>query len=594
MKMKNNNITLIIITLTCIASFFSCKKYFALQPTSSFDQTYVFSSALNAKSAVLGVYNSLAGDQGYGGRLNYYYTVDNDETTGLLGSSGGGDNSVKSMSRYNMTPSNAQLELPFNQLYSGIEKANICIKNIPAMDLYTNGSPADKATLQRLYGEALTLRAQFYFDLVKIWGDVPAPFVPSTDATDLFLPKTDQDVIYEHVLNDLKLAETLVPWRNDPGVDVDERITKGAVKGLRARIALFRGGYALRRTSGVMERKPDYLTYYQIAHDECNDIMQSGKHSLNPSFQAIFKDNIDAHKIETNGEVLFEVAMGGGTGLADGKVGNIDGTRVNLYGQAAIFITPTYLYAFDTLDTRRDVTIAAYTINASNYKIGLGLIPNSAIVSAKFRADWVTNPVIPPTSTLLYQGINWPLIRYSDILLMFAESENEINSGPTAAAMTAYEQVRKRGFKGNESKIGVTPTDKTGFFNAIVNERSFEFGGEGLRKYDLMRWNLLYQKLLDTRTNLNKMQLRQAPYQNVPTAAYYKNNSTDLLWYSSLYKPAPAVTPTGYTKLNWTSSFSIGFTNSIGELFQPNHNELFPLPQAIISSNPKLKQDYGY
>ncbi len=75
-----------------------------------------------------------------------------------------------------------------------------------------------------------------------------------------------------------------MPWRNEVasiGDPIDERITKGVVKGLRARIALFRGGYSLRQ-DGQMKRRADYLNYYQIARDECNDIITSGQHTLNP------------------------------------------------------------------------------------------------------------------------------------------------------------------------------------------------------------------------------------------------------------------------------------------------------------------------
>ncbi|MCH5716642.1 RagB/SusD family nutrient uptake outer membrane protein [Niabella hibiscisoli] len=94
--------------------------------------------------------------------------------------------------------------------------------------------------MQRLYGEALTLRAQFYFELIRNWGDVPASFIPSIDQPNLFLEKTDRDVIYDSLIADLKRAEDLVPWRTE--VSSDERITKGAVKALRARLALYSGG----------------------------------------------------------------------------------------------------------------------------------------------------------------------------------------------------------------------------------------------------------------------------------------------------------------------------------------------------------------
>src|SRR5690606_15065638 len=93
-------------------------------------------------------------------------------------------------------------------------------------------------------------------------------------------------------------------------------------------------GYSLRRVSGIMERRPDYLKYYQIARDECFDIMQHrDQHTLNPSFQAVFKDGIDSYKIDPFGEVLFEVAMGRET---DSNIGYYDGPRFYVPGNTSM------------------------------------------------------------------------------------------------------------------------------------------------------------------------------------------------------------------------------------------------------------------
>jgi hypothetical protein len=462
------------------------------------------------------------------------------------------------------------------------------------MEGYTKGSASEQKELKRLHGEALTLRAQFYLEIIRNWGDVPAPLVPSIDLASTFLAKTDRDSIYDHLLNDLKVASNLVPWRKE--VPMDERITKGAVKGLRARMALYRGGYSLRRLSNQMERRADYLTYYQIARDECNDIMQRrDQHTLNSSFESVFKDNIDAHQIEPNGEVLFEVAMGGANGEADGKIGYYDGPRFYVngggaqLGNSSIRVVPVYFYAFDSFDLRRDVTTASYYNNANGTKAVQTLLN---MTSGKFRADWITNPV--PSSAVQYLGINWPLIRFSDILLMFAEAENELNNGPTPAAKLAYEEVRKRGFKGNESKMGITPSTKTAFFNAIVNERYFEFGGEGIRKYDLIRWNLLGAKINEARDIYSKMLNKVAPYDKLPQSMYYKTGVNTVIYANSLYQPAPAATPAGYTKVAWVSSITQAFVTNLAQLFQPNHTELMPIPQQSIDANRNLTQDYGY
>jgi starch-binding outer membrane protein, SusD/RagB family len=352
MKIKSFYKLLIAITVLMTAvQLSSCKKYLKLDPISSFGPETVFGTVANAQKAVLGAYQEMTGDQGYGIRVSMYFPYDNDC---IMGAGGHGDNDRRDIGRYNLTPGNLQLAKPFNQLYEGVERSNQCIKYIPQMDLYKNGSPSEKAELQRLYGEALTLRAQYYFELVRNWGDLPAQWVPSADQPDLFLKKTDRDSIYDHVLNDLKTAEDLVPWRSGVaalGDANDERITKGAVKGLRARIALFRGGYSLRR-DGKMERGSNYLDYYKIADQECLDIIQSGEHSLDPSYRDLWQNNVDAHKIDPFGEIIFQVAMAGATSATDSKLGKYNGPN------GSLIVLPTYFYQFDSTDTRRAVTIA--------------------------------------------------------------------------------------------------------------------------------------------------------------------------------------------------------------------------------------------
>ena len=151
------------------------------------------------------------------------------------------------------------------------------------------------------------------------------------------------------------------------------------------------------------------------------------------------------------------------------------------------------------------------------------------LTDGKYRRDWRV-PALPGPALNL--SFNWSLIRMSDVLLMFAEAVNEINNGPNAEAIAAFEEVRKRGFRGNESKIGVTPTDKTGFFNAIVNERYLEFAGEGIRKYDLIRWNLLAAKIApqtgEIRAKLRQLRDAAGPYANVPLYIYWKNNGEEI------------------------------------------------------------------
>src|SRR5215204_890374 len=188
-----------------------CKKYTEVEPVSQYSVQQVFSDVSNATSAVLGVYDELQGDNGYGIRISMYYPYDSDE--GIV--SGNLDNGRRGIGRYQHLLSNSELRNPFIQLYRGVEKANLCIEQIPSMQLYSEGDAQQKKELQRLYGEALTLRAQFLFELIRNWGDVPAPFAPAYKQPELFIPQANRDSTYDHILADLKTAIDLLPWRTE-------------------------------------------------------------------------------------------------------------------------------------------------------------------------------------------------------------------------------------------------------------------------------------------------------------------------------------------------------------------------------------------
>jgi starch-binding outer membrane protein, SusD/RagB family len=592
-RLPYKNCLPVVFLLLTVAGMVSCKKYLEVEPVSSFGDDYVFSNVVNAEKAVLGVYNRLTGDQAYGIRISMYYAYDDDLMMGQ-GSTPYPDGERREIAHYSVKANNTQLPGPFNQLYGGIERANICIYNIPKMDMYTNGSASDQKALQRLYGESLTLRAQFYLELLRNWGDLPAQFLPSSVEKEVFRAKMDRDSIYNILLEDLKLAETLVPWRSE--LPKDERISQGAVRALRARIALYRGGYSLRK-SKQMVRGSDHLQYYQIARDECLAIMNSTQHNLNPSYEAVFKNYIAGKQIEPNGEVIWEVAMGGGSSaLGDSKLGYYNGPQIQGNGNAALTVLPSYFYMFDSTDTRRDVMCVPFNDTISGTVVTERVGRNLAnMVDGKFRRDWIPGGL---TIGPQYFGVNWPLIRYSDVLLMFAEAENEINNGPTAAAKNAFEKVRLRAFGGNASLIGTTPSDYAGFFNAIVKERALELGGEGIRKYDLIRWNMLGQKLAATKAVLNAMSTRAAPYNNLPDYMFYKDNSVNIIWANpSYYYPNlfGSTAPTGYVRVDWVRD-NIGtvILTYYAEAFQANHSELLPIPQASLDANPLLTQDYGY
>jgi hypothetical protein len=636
----------LIAVLMLIATIFttSCKKYLSPAPLSTVDPSIVFSSIPNAQAAVNGAYLSMAGDFGYGIRVSFYYCHDDDI---IMGGGSGIAAGRQEEAHYTLTAGNTDIGSTFNQFYAGIERANNCIYFIPKMPQFNTGSESEKAQLQRLLGEALTIRAQLFFELIRIWGDVPAHYVPSVFVPDLFEGRTNRDSIYDHILNDLAYAKQLMPWRT--AVTQDERFTKGTAMALRAKIALFAGGYSLRQ-SGTVTRLANYLDYYKITRAECDTLMQNRtQHNLYPSYKGFWKDNVDAHKaVDPSGELIMQVAMANGTN-SDSKIGAQSGTKINGVGGSLGNMMPTYLYFFDSTDVRRDVTFVPFEVVRDVY--GRGHASNS-IYDGKFRRDWisspsfymssgattVTNPVtLTPLSNNNIQNfqLNWPLIRFADVLLMFAEVENELN-GPTTAAYNAFVEVSLRGHNGVLAQVPANPGSKDAFFKLLVKERALEFGGEGIRKYDLIRWNLLGTALTEVKANLAKMAAGTAMsnysymaplpaycltanlpkslyfYQNMPVEDLSATRSGSQIWANSYYQPTPAAVPLDITlpgnpvittsgsfnnKVAWFANANITTTyvNWIGYGFVTGKSELYPIPQASIDANGNLRpQNPGY
>jgi hypothetical protein len=613
----------LLITLGVLVIFSGCKKFLDQKPITELGPDQVFKDVPSAYKALAGVYSRLVGDQGYGIRLSLYYPLDNDE---MQGPTGAGDNDRRDLARYAANGGNMQLERPFNQLFQGIEYANICIDNIPQMDLYSNGTDQQKKQLQRMLGEALTLRAQYYLEAIRNWGDLPAHFEPAYKmaSANPFPLKTDRDSVYDRLLDDLQTAADLVPWRNDIasiGDQLNERITKGTVKALRARIALFRGGYSL-RSDATMKRPANYLDFYQIARQECQDIISSGQHNLNPSFKSLWKDQVCAHAVtDPDGELMFQASGIGLNSAEDTKLGYYNGPRVNNLGNSSVNPLPTYFYLFDSTDKRRDVTVCLYFTQV-NGTTRTGQ-PITNLTDGKYRRDWITNPSFAPTNAIQYFGLKWQIIRYADVLLMYAEADNEIN-GPTTSAYNALNQVRRRGYGkpiGTADAAVDIPAglSKSEFFRVIVRERALELAGEGIRKYDLIRWNLLATVLDETKSNLSKMGASlamnnptyMAGYPSyclttaLPTRMYIINGTTsddnniNAIWKNSLYKTAPGSTPAGTTSVNWVTNAIVatGPNSPLGRYatgFVSGKSELFPLPNATLTANFNLKQNPGY
>jgi len=592
--------------LSLILTNVSCGDFLLSESNSVFTEDKAFSNLDFATKSVNSIYEVLTNYNGYTNDLictkfdsdiEYSYSPD--------------DASIMSIAHYSANDGNPKTLAIWNNLYSGIERANICIDNLPKSSIWS-GEYSTEA--HQLYGEAVTLRAFLYYQLITLFGDVPFK-VKSTQAGDSFnLPKTDRDSIYSFLLADLKTVENYIPWMTDTKTSV--RVSRGFTKGLRARIALASGGYSLRNKTFETRRGTHWQNDYLIANQECLEIIESAKHQLNPNFENIFRQLHTYTQDMSYKEILFEVGMGrlyssrlgatfGMPFYANDKKYGKGGTQ--LYGT-----TPAYYYSFDRSDSRRNVSVELYNYNDANNVSKQRLVSDALRFSlCKWRKSWIVPLLGGDQYNIILTGIDFPIMRYSDILLMFAETENEINNGPTSAAKDALSQVRKRAFSATQwstkvyNYVDSVSQSKEYFFNAIVDERAWEFGGgELLRKDDLIRWNLLGEKLNQMKSEIADIMYSDYPnpkFANVPSYIFWKyksDNETIEILNPDYWLPDTPID--GYTKTSWLPLTSEAKRTSVLNTISlvakgydsSKNNHLLPININVINaSNGALTND---
>ena len=584
------NILKLILFLLAIYSFSSCADYLKTESNSTFTEETVFSNLDFATKAMNGMYADLTNNTLY--MYNFlFFKTDNDIEFAISANNG----TTTDISHYAANDGNSAIKTVWDLLYKSIERANTIIDNLPTSPLWTGEF---SAKTQQLYGEAVTMRAYCYYELISMWGDVPFKVKSSQAGDNFFLPKTDRDTIYVKLIKELADVEKYVPWMIE--TKTSGRVNKAFIKGLRARMALSYAGYSLRNKTFETRRGKDWLAYYKIANTECLEVIQSGKHQLNPNFGNIFK-SLCAYTMDlTYNEVLFEINFGR---LVNGPIGNLFGMYFDQgtkYGRGySNFAVPiSYYYSFDRADTRRNISTELVRYDANGVQV---LANNMAHFGpCKWRKTWI-NPLMGGSfASSGNTGVNFPLMRYSDIILMYAETENEL-SGPTQAAKDALSSIRNRAFAAAlqpskvKNYVDSVAVSKNAFFNAIIDERAWEFGGELVRKYDLVRWNLLGTKLNQMKDDCQKMLNNDPKYATiVPDYVFWKllpdGETLDIL--NPDYRLPPTAIA-GYTRANgWFNAYATSktsFTNSMNIIANgynvAKNNHLLPISSLTISSS---------
>ena len=500
------NITIKSLTaVALLASLSSCSDFLDQSSPSSLDGKNIFSTYEYAQGTIANIYQEF-GEQNYRARAIWYgYNTDIEYYNSSDKADGKAD-----LATYNAGVGNDQMNTStgtdlWAKIYAAIERANLAIEGLREYADLTN------ANMKQLLGEALTLRALHYIDLINMWGDVPARLT-SLNADNMYSGREDRDVIYKQLIIDLQEAQDLCAWPNEiDATKTVERVNKVFVKGLLARVCLQASGYAQRL-------------------DGENRLSTEGTYvALKSNFEDIFNNNgISGDVINAGSESLFEI--GYSNNPARGRImytfgikhTTADNMTTMLQG-SQVGPTPTFFFDYSVKDLRRDITCCPF-----QWTKGVQTLQSFKSWSfGKLRYEW-TNRMIPTGND---DGINRQYMRYADIVLMRAELENELNGA--SAAVPYLTKIRNRAFATSDRATEVTAyvaeaaLSKEKMFQAIVDERAYEFAGELIRKADLIRWGMLKSKMDETK---NKMKAivsltdydSKHPYSQLSGHAYYK------------------------------------------------------------------------
>ncbi len=449
----------------------SCNKILDTTPQDFVHPSNYYNSEMELESALAGVYDRLGDNRMYSQGMACYL-VFSDEFFMKSQTSGINANIIDA--------STLEINRHWESIYVGIERANMLLENI---DKATSVSEQRRNEIK---GQALFLRGYYYFMLADEFGSVPLKLQSSKNPYEPPLPGTPVAQVYEQIIKDMKKAEGLVRTISDYGYNT--RITKTAVQGILARVYLTMAGAPLNDVSKYAE-----------ARKYADSVIQSGVHKLNPDFRQIYINHV--REAFDTGEGIWEVEFKGANkneiqegGMIGSYNGITCGNRDTGYGYDYVHATAKLYNAYDPGDLRRDWTVAPFRFVTTGQTVVRTAWAADQLYersNGKWRREYET--LLPRDQN--YTGTNWPLLRYADVLLMFAEADNEVNNGPSQQAYMAINMVRRRGYGKDvgsadpaiDAPAGLSKQD---FQDLIMSERLRELAFEGLRKHDLVRWGI--------------------------------------------------------------------------------------------------------
>lgn len=513
----------------------SCEDWLEMPPYNATDSETIFSSEGTAEAYVEGCYRGMISKE-------MYYQLGSGDCVvhASEDAAGGSKNAICNFYYDSKTP--YTLTTSYKESYRIIEATNIGIYNLLQMP------QTDKT--RALLAECYCIRAFMYYNLIRIYGDMPAVWQPmetmDPNAEETFHPyRASRDEIYDHIIADMQGSIDALPTKADGAYGGSvQRLTRDGAYALLARISLYAAGYSLRwdlktNDPGTLKvaRRADadrVRELYQIASSACEKVMtMAGNGLVQASGNMTAFHNLwysyDSRSFATsNLEMLWQQACYGTNTNSDFNRYAHPGSRYGTYGteKAMQVLLPTYYLSFDEKDQRRDVTCTPYSSYSMTGKnldsVALVGTTYSCITLGKFRQQWRVQSIKAATE----MNMDIPILRYADVLLGYAEAQNFLNNGPTAQAKDALQQVRTRAGIGDMP----IPSDMEGFTEALAQERKWEFAGELWLRTDLIRLGELTKQVQATQTAMRQLSAQEGVYSNTTTYRLYKLTMDPQQW----------------------------------------------------------------
>jgi len=506
------NSILIVLVLTLNA----CTDFLDKEPYTLVPETY-FNNESELQTFLNGVYSPLMQPFIYG---NYYYIYNTGDDLGFFQRS----NPVSSIICANANSSNLYITQYWRALYDGINRANMFLENAD------RNPEVNESFRNSKKAEALFLRSFYYFHLIQGWGDVPFRLTATSSVNNLDAPRVDREIIYDQIISDIEAAIPFLPASNT--LSYTGHVTQSAAKGILARIYLFRAGEYHR-----MKKAPDtdnVRGHYEQAKRWALEVKESAIHGLVTPYSQVFIDlmqdkynSTGVHEsiweIEFAGNMTSQFSAAGRLGNQVGFGANIDHSTIESIMNLGGMQNPgfSYRYIFASLKLyemyegegdreRGDWNIVPYEyvfaadnprpVTGRRYYFGkrpdgmttiegMPVTEQTEAISNRTKTRCVgkyrreSEILLPKNKN--FTPTNFPVLRYSDILLMIAEADNELTETPSALAYECIDAVRTRA---GISKLEGADLTKELFREAIKKERAMEFCFEATRRWDLIRW----------------------------------------------------------------------------------------------------------